>query len=89
MKCIRESLFFLAIFEMGVSQKVTTALEIFEIIEVNRHYECPVLTSPVKIAIIMYISGIYQWWEDEEEDICSYWMILRKGELIGDEKRKH
>jgi hypothetical protein len=28
-------------------------------------------------------------WEDEEEDVSSYWMTLRKQEDTGNLKRKH
>jgi hypothetical protein len=31
----------------------------------------------------------YEWREDEEVDVSSYWITLRKREDTGNEKRKH
>jgi hypothetical protein len=31
----------------------------------------------------------YKWGENEEEDISSYWITLRKGEVTGNLKKKH
>jgi hypothetical protein len=28
----------------------------------------------------MHVKGIYKGWEEEEEDVSSYWMTLRKEE---------
>ena len=35
------------------------------------------------------MEGRWKWWEDEKEDVSSYWMTLRKRQDTGSWKRKH